>query len=182
MVTRSETRTITIPLHIWGRLASEADQRNMPIAELLVRTIEQLVVPRPRREERVIELARKGLSDDEICEQTGETRAYVAEKRRSAGIRRRARKAHKRGEGNMRQETVRVYTKPDCKQCDLTKAALTRAGIPFEVEDLTDEGNLNAAKSLGFSSAPVVIVGEEGWAGFRPDKIAELVERIEGAG
>lgn len=76
--------------------------------------------------------------------------------------------------------TVRVYTKPDCKQCDLTKAALTRAGIPFETADLLDEGNLTAAKSLGFASAPVVMVGDEGWSGFRPDLIAELAARIGG--
>lgn len=77
-----------------------------------------------------------------------------------------------------KQETVRVYTKPNCKQCDLTKQALTDKGIPFEVEDLTDPLNLEAAKALGYSSAPVVIVGDEGWAGFRPDLINELAARI----
>lgn len=76
--------------------------------------------------------------------------------------------------------TVRVYTKPQCKQCDLTKSALEKAGIPYEVEDLTDPGNLAAAKALGFASAPVVMVGADGWAGFRPDKINELAARIGG--
>ena len=76
-----------------------------------------------------------------------------------------------------KQETVRVYTKPNCKQCDLTKQALTDSGIPFEVGDLTDPLTLEAAKALGYSSAPVVIVGEEGWAGFRPDLIQQLAKR-----
>lgn len=78
-------------------------------------------------------------------------------------------------------ETVRVYTKPDCRQCDATKRRLTDKGIEFTTEDLTDEGNLTAAKALGHSSAPVVVVGEESWAGYRPDLIDELTKRIEGS-
>lgn len=78
----------------------------------------------------------------------------------------------------MTTPTVRVYTKPQCKQCDLTKAALEKGGIPFEVEDLTTPDNLEAARALGFASAPVVVVGEDGWAGFRPDKIKDLIARI----
>lgn len=74
--------------------------------------------------------------------------------------------------------TVRVYTKPDCVQCELTKAALVRNGVPFEPEDLTDPGNLAAVRALGFRSAPVVMVGDEGWAGFRPDLIDELAGRL----
>ncbi|KSU52887.1 glutaredoxin domain-containing protein [Microbacterium enclense] len=74
--------------------------------------------------------------------------------------------------------TVRVYTKPDCRQCDLTKTLLTKRGVDFTIEDLTDPGNLAAAKALGHQSAPVVIAGEESWAGFRPDLIGELADRL----
>lgn len=74
---------------------------------------------------------------------------------------------------------VRVYTKPNCKQCDLTKEALDRAGVEYAVDTLLDENNLAAAKALGYQSAPVVIVGTEGWAGFRPDLVAELAKDIE---
>lgn len=77
--------------------------------------------------------------------------------------------------------TVRVYTKPNCKQCDMTKDRLTALDIPYEVEDLLEPANLEAAKALGFMSAPVVMVGEDGWAGFRPDKINELAARIGSA-
>jgi glutaredoxin-like protein NrdH len=80
----------------------------------------------------------------------------------------------------MTTETVRVYTKPNCKQCDLTKSTLTARGIPFETADLLEPGNLAAAKALGFASAPVVIAGDNAWAGFRPDLINELAARIEG--
>lgn len=84
--------------------------------------------------------------------------------------------------------TVRVYTKPNCKQCDLTKDALTRRGIPFVIDDITEPGNLEAAKSLGLTSAPVVMVQDtatgpvESWAGFRPDLIDELAARIDQEG
>ena len=84
---------------------------------------------------------------------------------------------------------VTVYAKPNCKQCDLTKEGLAKNNIPFELADITDPDNLAAAKSLGFMSAPVVIVGDgldgEGatnaWAGFRPDLIGQLAARIEGS-
>lgn len=75
--------------------------------------------------------------------------------------------------------TVRVYTKPHCSQCDMTKKKLDSLGIPYEVEDLTEEGNLEAAKALGHTSAPVVVVGEESWSGFRPDRINEIAQRLE---
>lgn len=74
--------------------------------------------------------------------------------------------------------TVTVYTKPDCQQCVATKRALTDAGIPFETDDITKPENLTAALALGYTSAPVVIAGDQGWAGFRPDLITELANRI----
>lgn len=71
---------------------------------------------------------------------------------------------------------VTVYTKPRCKQCDLTKDVLESKGITFEVEDLREEGNLAAAKALGYMQAPVVVAGDKHWSGFRPDLIDELVK------
>lgn len=78
----------------------------------------------------------------------------------------------------MTTEVVRVYTKPNCKQCDLTKDLLTKHGIDYEIEDMLDPENIAAALALGYLSAPVVIVGQDGWAGFRPDKIDELAARF----
>lgn len=77
--------------------------------------------------------------------------------------------------------SVTVYTKDDCRQCDLTKTVLRREGIDFTEADLTEPGNLEAAKSLGYLAAPVVVAGDEHWAGFQPDRIKALVAQIEGA-
>ncbi|MGW9020681.1 glutaredoxin domain-containing protein [Leucobacter chromiiresistens] len=77
--------------------------------------------------------------------------------------------------------TVRVYTKPQCVQCTMTKTLLGAHKIPFIEEDATDPGNLAAIKELGFLSAPVVTVGDsldDMWAGFQPDRIKELAARI----
>jgi glutaredoxin-like protein NrdH len=56
------------------------------------------------------------------------------------------------------QRTVRVYTKPNCQACDATKRWLTNRDIPFEVDDITTEANLAAAKALGHQRASVVVV------------------------
>lgn len=75
--------------------------------------------------------------------------------------------------------TVRVYTQPSCRQCDMTQRLLDREGVSYVTESLHDDGNLEAAKALGHTSAPVVVVGEESWAGFQPERIKALAERIK---
>lgn len=74
--------------------------------------------------------------------------------------------------------TVRVYSKPACGQCTATLVAFERAGVEVVVDDLTDPLNLEAAKELGFTSAPVVIAGEDSWCGFRPDLIKSLAVKL----
>lgn len=73
---------------------------------------------------------------------------------------------------------ITVYSKPNCVQCTQTKNYLDRAGLAYDVEDIRDEGNLAAAKALGHTSAPVVMVttdeGTTDWSGFRPDLLAQL--------
>lgn len=73
---------------------------------------------------------------------------------------------------------IRVYSKPRCQQCTATKRWLTEHGIPFEVEDIREPGNLAAAQALGHTSAPVVVVGDESWSGFRPDFLDEIAARV----
>lgn len=78
--------------------------------------------------------------------------------------------------------TVTVYTKEDCKQCELTQQRLEAKGIEFEVRSLEEPGNLAAAKALGHLAAPVVVFApngpgsEESWSGFRPDRIDEVAK------
>lgn len=69
-----------------------------------------------------------------------------------------------------------VYTLPACVQCDTTKRYLTRAEIPFTIIDLSaDPAALEYVQTLGYTSAPVVIAGNQHWSGFRADKLAHLV-------
>jgi glutaredoxin-like protein NrdH len=71
--------------------------------------------------------------------------------------------------------TVTVYTLPSCVQCDSTKKVLQRNEIPYNEIDLSINNDaMEMVKALGYASAPVVIAGEEHWAGFRPDKLSNL--------
>ena len=71
--------------------------------------------------------------------------------------------------------SVKVYTLPSCVQCDSTKRMLKKNSIEFEEVDMSaDPIALEMVKSLGYTSAPVVIAGEEHWSGFRMDKIQNL--------
>lgn len=68
-----------------------------------------------------------------------------------------------------------VYTKPQCVQCDMTKRMLDKLGVEYHTIDMTENpATLEMLAGMGFRSAPVVITDEESWAGFQPDKIAEL--------
>lgn len=72
---------------------------------------------------------------------------------------------------------ITVYTKPACVQCEQTKKLLTKNGLEFETIDITqDEEAYNKIVGMGFLAAPVVIAGEDSWAGFQPDKINGLVD------
>lgn len=75
--------------------------------------------------------------------------------------------------------TVRVYTKPDCRQCVLTKTLLAAEGVEFVEESILEPDNLAAAKAMGLMSAPVVVADGEQWAGFRPEKIKDLAKRLK---
>ncbi|SLM87684.1 glutaredoxin-like protein NrdH [Brachybacterium nesterenkovii] len=77
---------------------------------------------------------------------------------------------------------ITVYSKPLCVQCDATKRALNKAGVAYDVVDVTEDAEaLAKVKALGYMQAPVVITGDDHWAGFRPDKIKALVAAGAGA-
>jgi glutaredoxin-like protein NrdH len=72
--------------------------------------------------------------------------------------------------------TVTLYTLPSCVQCDSTKKVLQKNEIPYNEIDLSvDDSAMEMVKALGYASAPVVIAGEDHWAGFRPDKLSALL-------
>ena len=77
---------------------------------------------------------------------------------------------------------ITVYSKPACVQCDATKRALDRQGVAYQVVDLTqDQVAYDHVTALGYRQAPVVIAGEDHWAGFRPDKIGALSAEVMAA-
>ncbi|APT91996.1 glutaredoxin [Corynebacterium phocae] len=71
--------------------------------------------------------------------------------------------------------SITVYTKPACVQCTATKKALDRAGLDYELVDISlDDEARDFVMALGYTSAPVVMAKGEHWSGFRPDRIKSL--------
>ncbi|KZL04173.1 glutaredoxin-like protein NrdH [Pseudovibrio ascidiaceicola] len=71
--------------------------------------------------------------------------------------------------------SITVYSKPACVQCTATTRALDSAGISYDVIDLSQDTDAFAAvQELGYRQVPVVVTGDQHWAGFRPDKISAL--------
>ncbi len=73
--------------------------------------------------------------------------------------------------------SITLYTKPACVQCKATKKALDRAGLEYELIDITvDDEARDYVMALGYVSAPIVEVDGVHWSGFRPERIKELVK------
>lgn len=78
--------------------------------------------------------------------------------------------------------TITVYTKPACVQCNATYRALDKQGITYRSVDISqDPEALERVRSLGYMQAPVVVTDQEHWSGFRPDKIAGLIDTASAA-
>lgn len=74
--------------------------------------------------------------------------------------------------------SVIVYSNPNCVQCEQTKRFLTVKGIEFEAKMIQDSPEVfSLIEERGYSSAPVVVVGEDSWSGFRLDKLNSLVHQ-----
>ena len=71
--------------------------------------------------------------------------------------------------------SVTVYSQPACVQCNATYRALDRKGISYQIVDVSADAEAHAkVVALGYRQVPVVIVGDDHWSGFRPDKIDTL--------
>ena len=71
--------------------------------------------------------------------------------------------------------SITVYTKPACVQCNATKKALDRAGLEYDLVDISaDDEARDYVMALGYVQAPVVEANGEHWSGFRPDRIKGL--------
>ena len=70
---------------------------------------------------------------------------------------------------------ITVYTKPACVQCNMTYKALDKAGLEYDVVDISqDDEARDYVMALGYLQAPVVVVDDDHWSGFRPERIKSL--------
>lgn len=75
--------------------------------------------------------------------------------------------------------TIRIYTKPQCPQCEWTKRRLDARNppIPYESFDITEDAEAEAyvrAKNPGNQPLPLVETDTGSWWGFRDDKLKGL--------
>ena len=85
--------TLNLPDPVWGRLASAAEERETTVASLIESGIRSILTPSARihinalaRRLAVTTLVRDGMPDAVICERLGESRSYVSDVRRAAGL------------------------------------------------------------------------------------------------
>lgn len=76
-----------------------------------------------------------------------------------------------------------VYSKPGCPQCTATCRALDKAGVTYELVDLTEDADArDYVMSLGHLQAPVVVIdADTHWSGYRPDRIAAAARDLPNA-
>lgn len=74
---------------------------------------------------------------------------------------------------------VTLYTTPNCVQCRQTAKQFERRGIVFDSLNLENHPELlDQFKSLGYTSAPIVVADGMSWSGFRMNKIEDLAKKI----
>lgn len=71
---------------------------------------------------------------------------------------------------------IKLYSKPGCVQCVMTKKVLDKDGIPYEEVDVIKSPDAaDALKNMGFTGVPVVAApGIDPWYGFSPDRLRSL--------
>lgn len=72
-------------------------------------------------------------------------------------------------------DTVTLYSKPRCKQCEATVRRFDKDGVKYNYVDLSEQPEALAhIKELGYLQAPVVYIDESThWSGYRPDLISK---------
>lgn len=69
---------------------------------------------------------------------------------------------------------IKVYSKPNCKQCEFAKKYLRDKGVEFkEIDVLQDEEALTMLRDNGYAQMPVVDIDGVKHTGFRPDILAK---------
>lgn len=68
-----------------------------------------------------------------------------------------------------------VYTTPGCVGCNATKKQFDKQGLEYEVIDISEDHDArDYVLGLGYLRAPVVVVGDQHWSGYNPDRIQAL--------
>ena len=73
---------------------------------------------------------------------------------------------------------IKVYSKPDCGACDITKGWLSQHGFEYTAIDVTEDAEaMDEIKEKGFMQLPVVNVDnwERSWSGFDFQNLGELL-------
>lgn len=75
--------------------------------------------------------------------------------------------------------TVTVYSRPNCMPCKATYRELDKYGVPYEVVDTSEDHDAREyVMGLGYQQSPVVVVGDQHWSGYSPDKIKAVAEAV----
>lgn len=71
---------------------------------------------------------------------------------------------------------VTVYSNPNCTACEQTKRFLTVKGIVFESKMISESPEIfPLIEEKGYASAPIVVVGDDSWSGFRLERLSTLI-------
>lgn len=71
---------------------------------------------------------------------------------------------------------ITLFSKNNCMQCKMTKKLLDKEGADYQEINIDEQTDMiDYVKSLGFTSVPVVKVGEISFSGFQPSKLKEII-------
>lgn len=80
---------------------------------------------------------------------------------------------------------VVVYGRQGCVQCTATGRKMQAMGVAYTYKDVASEQVSREAEqvasSLGARQLPLVVAGDQAWAGYRPDRIERLRPPVIGA-
>lgn len=71
-----------------------------------------------------------------------------------------------------------MYGLPNCVQCEQTKKYFVRKFVEFDYVDLTsDSAAYEFVRALGFTQAPVIVIGEDSFSGFNPNMLDTIISK-----
>ena len=80
---------------------------------------------------------------------------------------------------------VVVYGRQGCVQCTATGRKMQAMGVAYTYKDVASEQVSREAEQvasrLGARQLPLVVAGDQAWAGYRPDRIEHLRPPVVGA-